>query len=91
MLKFYQFERKWGIPNLSPFFCKTETYLRVANIEYEIKMTLPSEAPKGKLPYIEDGDEVLADSGFIALHLKRSGYRVESSRTGTIYSNAAFA
>ena len=33
-------------------------------------MTLPSEASKGKLPYIEDGDEVLADSGFIVLHLK---------------------
>ena len=42
----------------------------MANIDYEIEMTLPSEAPKGKLPYIEDGDEVLADSGFIALHLK---------------------
>jgi hypothetical protein len=63
----------------------------MANIEYEIKMTLPSEAPKGKLSYIEDGDEVLADSGFIAMHLKGSGYRVESSRTGTICSNAAFA
>ena len=50
-MKFYQFERKWGIPNLSPFCCKTETYLRMANIEYEIKVTLPSEAPKGKLPY----------------------------------------
>ena len=42
----------------------------MANIEYEIKVTLPSEAPKGKLPYIEDGDEVLADSGFIVMHLK---------------------
>ena len=91
MLKFYQFERKWGSPNLSPFCCKTETYLRMADIEYKIKMTLPPEAPKGKLPYIEDGDEVLADSGFIALHLKGFGYRVESSRTGTIYNNAAFA
>jgi glutathione S-transferase len=70
MLKLYQFERKWGIPNLGPFCCKTETYLRMANIAYEIKVTLPSEAPKGKLPYIEDGGEVLADSGFIVLHLK---------------------
>ena len=63
----------------------------MANIEYEIKVTLPSEAPKGKLPYIEDCDEILADSGFIVLHLKRYGYRVESSRTGIICSNAAFA
>ena len=28
------------------------------------------KANHGKLPYIEDGDEVLADSGFIVLHLK---------------------
>ena len=70
MLKLYQFERAWDIPNLGPFCCKTETYLRMAAIEYEIKVTLPSEAPKGKLPYIEDGDEVLADSGFIVMHLK---------------------
>ena len=25
-------------------------------IEYDIKTTLPLLAPKGKLPYIEDGD-----------------------------------
>ena len=33
-------------------------------------MRLAPEAPKGKLPYIEDGDEVMANSGFIVLHLK---------------------
>ncbi len=42
----------------------------MANIAHEIKVSLPSEAPKGKLPYIEDGDELLADSGFIVMHLK---------------------
>ena len=52
---------------MGPFCYKTETYLRIANIDYEIKVRLPSEALKGKLPYIEDGDEVMADSGFIVL------------------------
>ena len=33
MLKLYQFERTWGIPNLSPFCCKIETYLRMADIQ----------------------------------------------------------
>lgn len=70
MLRLYQLERTWGIPNLSHFCCKTETYLRMAGIEYEIKPTLPLSAPKGKLPYIEDGDKILGDSGFIVLYLK---------------------
>lgn len=70
MVILYQFERTWGIPNLSPFCCKTETYLRMANIEYAIKATIPLFAPKGKLPYIEDGDPKLADSRFIVRHLK---------------------
>lgn len=70
MLKLYQFERTWGIPNLSPFCCKVETYLRMANIDYEIKPALPLRAPKGKLPYIEDNDQKLGDSRFIVPYLK---------------------
>jgi hypothetical protein len=50
MIKLYQIERTWGIPNLSPFCCKIETYLRMAGIEYDIKSALPFSAPKGKLP-----------------------------------------
>lgn len=70
MLKLYQFQRTWGIPNLSPFCCKIETYLRMADIEYEIKPALPLRAPKGKLPYIEDNGITLGDSRFIITHLK---------------------
>ncbi|SOD41109.1 glutathione S-transferase family protein [Nitrosovibrio sp. Nv4] len=70
MLILYQFQRTWGNPNLSHFCCKTETYLRMAEIEYDIKTTLPLSAPKGKLPYIKDGDLKLADSRFIIRHLK---------------------
>jgi len=71
MLKLHQFERTWGIPNLSHFCYKTETYLLMAGIQYEIKPGLPMNAPKGKLPYIEDGDTILGDSGFIVLYLKK--------------------
>ena len=74
MLKLYQFERTWGIPNLSPFCCKVETYLRFAGIDYETKAALPTTAPKGKLPYIVDNGTTLADSRFILFHLK-SNYR----------------
>ena len=70
MILLYQFERTWGIPNLSHFCCKIETYLRMAGIEYDIKTTLPLFAPKHKLPYIEDVDLKIADSRFIVRHLK---------------------
>lgn len=70
MLKLYQFERTWGIPNLSPFCCKIETYLRMASIDYEIKPALPIGAPKGKLPYIDDNGKILGDSRFIVAYLK---------------------
>ena len=42
----------------------------MTGIEYDIKTTLPLLAPKGKLPYIEDGDLKLADSRFIIRYLK---------------------
>ena len=70
MLRLYQLERTWGIPNLSHFCCKIETYLRIADIKYEIKPTLPLTAPKGKLPYIEDNHTKLGDSQFIIHYLK---------------------
>jgi hypothetical protein len=62
-----QFERTWGNPNLGHFCCKMETYLWMTGIEYDIKTTLPLLAPKGKLPYIKDGDLKLANSRDAAL------------------------
>lgn len=70
LIKLYQFKRTWGIPNLSPFCCKVETYLRMAKIDYEMVPALPPGAPKGKLPYIDDAGTIVADSHFILMHLK---------------------
>ncbi len=42
----------------------------MAGIEYTVRAALPLFAPKGKLPYIVDGDIELADSRFIIRHLK---------------------
>ncbi len=42
----------------------------MAGIEYEIVPALPLNAPKGKVPYIEDGGSLLGDSGFIVQYLK---------------------
>ena len=71
MIKLYQFKPAWGLPNPSPFCMKVETYLRMAGLPYEaINGALPFKAPKKKLPYIEDGTQLIADSGFILEYLK---------------------
>ena len=54
-IKLFQFPRMFAIPNLSPFCCKLETWLRIAGIPYETVDTPdPRKGPKGKLPFIED-------------------------------------
>ena len=73
MIKLYQFKPAWGLPNPSPFCMKVETYLRMAGLPYEaINGALPFKAPKKKLPYIEDGTQLIADSGFILEYLKET-------------------
>ena len=54
-IKLFQFPRMFAVPNLSPFCCKLETWLRIARIPYEVVDTPnPRAGPKGKLPFIED-------------------------------------
>ncbi len=72
MITFYQFARTWDIPNLSHFCCKTETYLRMTELPYTMIESVPFRAPKGKLPYIKDGDKEIADSRFIIAYLKET-------------------
>ena len=69
MLTLYQFPRAWNLPNPSHFCAKVETYLRLAEIDYEIVETLPLKAPKGKLPYIIDDGVTVADSRLIIEYL----------------------
>jgi hypothetical protein len=47
-IKLFQFPRMLGVPNLSPFCCKLETWPRIAGIPYEIVDTAdPRKGPKG--------------------------------------------
>jgi glutathione S-transferase len=73
MIKLYQFNPAWELPNPSPFCMKVETYLRMWGLPYEtINGALPFKAPKRKLPYIQDGTQLVADSGFILEYLKKT-------------------
>lgn len=70
MIKLYQFSRLWGLPNISPFCMKIETFLRMSNIEYKIRsINNPYKAPKGKLPFIKDGEKTVPDSELIINYL----------------------
>jgi glutathione S-transferase len=71
MITLYSFPALGSLPSLSPFCFKLETYLRLTKRDYKTVYPMtPSGAPKGKLPYIEDGGRVVADSGFIIDYLK---------------------
>lgn len=70
MIILHQFARTWGIPNLSQFCVKIETYLRMAKLPYEIVESLPLKAPRGKLPFIVDETHKISDSRLIILYLK---------------------
>jgi glutathione S-transferase len=70
MIILHQFARTWGIPNLSQFCVKVETYLRMAELPYELVESLPLKAPRGKLPFIVDQGQKIADSRLIIQHLK---------------------
>jgi glutathione S-transferase len=72
-IKLFQFPRMFAIPNLSPFCCKLETWLRIARVPYEVVDTPdPRSGPKGKLPFIEDAGVRIADSSNIVDYLVKT-------------------
>ncbi len=71
MITLYQFPPCWGLPNASPFCMKVENYLRMSNLPYRTVSVLnPAKGPKGKLPFITDNGQTVADSSFILDYLK---------------------
>ena len=72
MIKLFQFPPAFGLPNASPFCMKLETYLRMAGLPFELVNSSGAvmKAPKRKLPYIDDGGTVVADSSFVIDYLK---------------------
>ena len=73
MIKLYQYAPAFGLPSSSPFCMKLETYLRMTGLPFEIPrfdLGQIQKAPKGKMPYIEDQGQIIADSGLVIEHLK---------------------
>ena len=70
-MKLFQPARAFGLPNPSAFCVKLETYLRMTGTPYDPALGDPREAPKGKVPWIDDDGHVLGDSTFIIDYLKK--------------------
>lgn len=70
MIVLHQFPRSWGIPNLSQFCVKVETFLRLAKLPYQIVESMPLKGPRGKLPFIEDEGKTISDSRLIVEYLR---------------------
>jgi glutathione S-transferase len=79
MITLYAFGPQFGLPDPSPFVTKAEVLLKMSNLPYQIDLKGFRKAPKGKLPYIKDDGELIADSTFIRQHLERK-YKIDFDR-----------
>jgi len=70
VITLYGFGPGFGLPEKSPFVTKTEVQLKMAGLAYVKEKAMPTASPKGQLPYIQDDDEVIADSTFIRAHIE---------------------
>ncbi len=60
----------FGMRNVSPFCLKAEMLLTALELPFDLQTeTNPANAPKGKLPYLIDGQTRIADSELIAEYL----------------------
>jgi glutathione S-transferase len=71
MITLYTFGPFFGLPDASPFVMKAEMLLKLAGLKYETSTRGFRNAPKGKLPYIVDGETRVADSTLIRLYLEQ--------------------
>ena len=79
MITLYAFGPGFGLPDPSPFVMKVETLLKMSGLPYQVDRNGFSKAPKGKLPYISDDGERIADSTFIRWHLEKK-HRIDFDR-----------
>ncbi len=85
MITLYSFGPAFGLSDPSPFVIKLETWLRLAQVPYRSERGDIRKAPKKKLPYITDGDRIIADSSHIIDYLEeKHGDPLDEKRFGKV-------
>jgi glutathione S-transferase len=79
MITLYGFGPAFGLPDPSPFVTKAEVLLKMAGLPYKTDTGGFNKAPKGKLPYVMDDGDTIADSTFIRWHLEKK-YHIDLDR-----------
>ena len=70
-LRVFHLPGGWGLPSVSPFCLKLDSFLRMAGIEHEaLTASTPFGGPKKKAPWIEHKGTKLGDSAIIITYLK---------------------
>ena len=70
MMKLYVLPPAFGLRNPGPFAFKCELALRYLKLDFElVESADPRTGPKGKMPYLDDGGTIVADSELILQHL----------------------
>jgi glutathione S-transferase len=73
MITLHGFFPAFDVPAASPFAIKTDVQLKMSGLPYRIgEGGTPQTGPKGKIPYIEDGGQLIGDSTFIRDHIEKA-------------------
>jgi glutathione S-transferase len=60
----------FGLPEASPYVTKTLVQLQMAGLPHRRDFARPDDSPKGQIPFIQDADDIVADSTFIRGHIE---------------------
>jgi glutathione S-transferase len=75
MTTLFSFGPNFGVADPSPFVLKTDLYMRMSGITFNSHCDVSNlrKAPKGKLPFLQDGQHIIADSYFIEQYFQQQG------------------
>jgi glutathione S-transferase len=75
MITIYGGGPNFGLPDASPFVVKADMLFKLAGVPHENAVLDPKDfgkTPKGKIPFIVDGDKRIGDSTFIRFYLEQA-------------------
>lgn len=72
MITLYGAGEGFGLPEISPYVCKTEVQLKMAGLRYVKAQGRREDSPKGQVPFIDANGVRIADSTFIRGYLERT-------------------